>query len=99
MTQVAGEGGGAGDGKTRGCEDGVDVVGAGAPRGCSTADWAVGTGGASRVPTSRGLTLHAQPVSAVLGVEQGPAAVPASVLGRGCHALAAAPVGAFGATG
>lgn len=52
MTQVAGEGGGAGDRKTRGCEDGVDVVGAGAPRGCSIADWAVGTGGASRVPAS-----------------------------------------------
>lgn len=46
---------------------------------------------------SQGLTLHAQPVRAVLGVEQGPAAVPASVLGRGRHALSAAPVGTLGA--
>lgn len=53
----------------------------------------------SRAPSSRGLTLHTQPVGAVLGVEQGSAAVSASVLGRGRHALSTAPVGTLGATG
>lgn len=48
---------------------------------------------------SGGLTLQAQPAGAVLGVEQSPAAVSASVLGRGRHALPAPPVGTLGATG
>lgn len=50
-------------------------------------------------PPFQGLTLHAQPIGAVLGVKQSPAAVSASVLGWGRHALAAAPVGTLSAAG
>lgn len=47
----------------------------------------------------RPLTLHAESVGAVVGLEHRPLAVLPSVLGRGVAALPPPPLGALGATG
>lgn len=45
------------------------------------------------------LTLHAQPIRAVLGLQDKAIAVLASILGGGCRALPPAPVSALGPAG
>lgn len=51
------------------------------------------------ISSRRPLTLHAESVGAVVGLEHRPIAVLPSVLGRGVAALPPPPLGALGATG
>ena len=60
--------------------------------------WLRHTSPVSAVCSDR-LTLHAQPIRAVLGLQDKAIAVLASILGGGCRALPPAPVSALGPAG